>query len=570
MTTRLDFRLPAFTRRAWVSDHARAVWEPRFAEIARAWREIEWQTVAAGRRGCALLWLSHDELAALAPRLHTHGLRASTLQSSLRPAGEKGDPTLVHRVAIGSRRALGVLRKAWLRGDDDEVGRSLGYPACCRAFFRKALVQERWLDPTWPRAARWGDGPVLEVAVEPELNLFLSSLGVRLVPHEPCSFNCPEARQVAEGFIATGRQAGFEAPLDRAAEALRWPVEWSALHGIAEIRTPIVKLSMRTDAVAEKRIVRHHGAGYPLEGAQGAGFPYALRPAPAKQIRQAPILQETMAALEARRGIEGRRIVGIHLSTYFTLVETDNGSVGACMSYYQLNAAVIRDVQRLLEGALPHDPLLQNFLATPGGALASALRATIVSALSARFLRSSGDDAFAVGDDAPYDMFGGVRRALVVGFGGYMERLADHPSVEALYVTDLSYDRRRVEMDEKLAEYRQRHPHKRFVVSDGSDAAALFKQVDAAFITGSALCNGTLDDLLPLARPCPRVVIQGQSASILPVALFARGVDLAVTTLKPPTLLRDARSLGGEAKLRSAMESGSSQIYLYPKGRHAS
>jgi hypothetical protein len=55
---------------------------------------------------------------------------------------------------------------------------------------------------------------------------------------------------------------------------LSWPVEWSGLHGIAEIKTPVLKISARTDATAEKYTVRWSGTGYPDEGATGLRFPY--------------------------------------------------------------------------------------------------------------------------------------------------------------------------------------------------------------------------------------------------------------------------------------------------------
>jgi SAM-dependent methyltransferase len=57
-------------------------------------------------------------------------------------------------------------------------------------------------------------------------------------------------------------------------DMLSWPVEWSALHGIAEVRTPILKISTATDATAERLEVRRQGEGYPEEGARGLHFPY--------------------------------------------------------------------------------------------------------------------------------------------------------------------------------------------------------------------------------------------------------------------------------------------------------
>ena len=50
---RLSYVLPDFTRISWVSDKARATWEPRIQRIGNAWSEIEWRSVLSGRRRCA-------------------------------------------------------------------------------------------------------------------------------------------------------------------------------------------------------------------------------------------------------------------------------------------------------------------------------------------------------------------------------------------------------------------------------------------------------------------------------------------------------------------------------------
>jgi len=55
---------------------------------------------------------------------------------------------------------------------------------------------------------------------------------------------------------------------------LSWPVEWSALHGAAEIRYPVVKVVTRTGYSADKRVVQRTGTTYPAEGARGLVFPY--------------------------------------------------------------------------------------------------------------------------------------------------------------------------------------------------------------------------------------------------------------------------------------------------------
>jgi hypothetical protein len=54
--------------------------------------------------------------------------------------------------------------------------------------------------------------------------------------------------------------------------------EWSALHGIAEIKTPVLKASTRTDATSCKDTVRRRGDNYPLEGIRRLSSPYRLPP----------------------------------------------------------------------------------------------------------------------------------------------------------------------------------------------------------------------------------------------------------------------------------------------------
>ena len=66
--------------------------------------------------------------------------------------------------------------------------------------------------------------------------------------------------------------------MDWLLEILSWPIEWSALHGIAEIKTPVLKASTRTDAAPCKYTVRRQGDNYPLEGIRGLNFPYRLPP----------------------------------------------------------------------------------------------------------------------------------------------------------------------------------------------------------------------------------------------------------------------------------------------------
>ncbi len=69
---------------------------------------------------------------------------------------------------------------------------------------------------------------------------------------------------------------------------------------------------------------------------------------------------------------------------------------------------------------------------------------------------------------------------------------------------------------------------------------------DTLVITGTTLINGTLEHLLDLARPEATVVVLGPTVSILPDALFARGVEIVGgDVVTDPDRLLDILAEGG-------------------------
>ncbi|MBX9680650.1 MAG: hypothetical protein K2X38_17995 [Gemmataceae bacterium] len=611
---RLDFSLPEFTRLSWVSDPARAVWEPRVRRIVAAWPGIESAAVAAGLRRCCLLTLTPQDVSARLGEWNRLGLSAVTLRgASASPGnGETGmEPESLVALAVGTPRELTHFLDAWEAADHDRLADLLGFPPCCRQFHRLVCVGEALEDPIWSMALASvpvaEDGRVVEVTGSPSSNPLWRRLGVRAVPHLPCRFDCTATVELADALAARGRAAGYAVELDWLLEILDWPVEWSALHGIAEIKTPLLRVSTQTDATAEKYVVRRLGNGYPAEGARGIHFPF--RPArqslatlsvgfraglanPIRTIEPAPpedegtatprttVLHETFEYLRQCPGVGERTLRTVRLNQYFTVAEMDDGSIGAAMSYYSLKR--VRHVQDEIAARLADEPLLAGVLFAAGGPpsrwdvpegqwrlLADSLRTAILSALSAPFLRAGGDAAFNAVAPPPHDLFAGARRALVIGFGGYMDRLARADHVEELHVHDLGYGAGRPDMEAAFAEYRKAHPRKRFVLSDGHDTRERLREVDLVAITGSALCNGTIDQLLLWAQPCPRIVVQGQSAAVHPKVLFARGVHVVSTTLKPRDLIDLAAADPSGRAMRPLLEGGLPPIHLTPRGSGA-
>ena len=273
VTDRLPFTLPDFTRHSWVDDAARQTWEPRLDRIRLAWADIEWLSIRDGVRACALVGLSQSALEASIPRWYACGLSAVGLSLS----APESHPGIIFAV-IGDLDDASRGRDAWVAGDDDALGALFGYPECCRKFFHEVWVERRCIDTTWAMASntkRPSDALVALESSEGHLaNILWRWLGVRAVPHLPCRFDCPESVRFAERMLQVGKAGGYGEEVKWIHEILSWPVEWSALHGIAEVKTPILKISTRTDATAGKYVVRWAGTAYPAEGATGLRFPY--------------------------------------------------------------------------------------------------------------------------------------------------------------------------------------------------------------------------------------------------------------------------------------------------------
>ncbi len=298
---RYELNMPAFTRIAWASDHAREVWEPRLHAVRAASLDLEWMSVEAGIRPCCIATVTPAEMLRLAPRWLSHDL-TSHLVDVVNLGPEDGSDATAPGRPVGMRLIVGRLAdvKRMVRAveacDNDTIGLMLGYPPCCTEFFRAVWVEGGMIDTTWPMAAASPGERVDEATIRLEsaweANILWRWGGVRPVPSLPCRFDCPGTLSFARALAGVARDNGLGEAMDWTREILSWPIEWSALHGIAEITTPICKISTPTDATGIRHTVQREGTAYPEEGARGLGFPYDSRVAPASTGRPAEVTSE--------------------------------------------------------------------------------------------------------------------------------------------------------------------------------------------------------------------------------------------------------------------------------------
>jgi Putative heavy-metal chelation len=568
---RLDFVLPRFCRVAWVSDKAREAWQPVLRDIARARPRIFAHAVRAGLYPGASIRLPADELSAVREFVNGLGIAVTVL-------GEDAEHC---DCVIGESRPT-----------EDSL---TAIPPCCRKF-REAVRSEGFTDMALPTALNTSGATIVDRTISlPEgvLNQMLAVIGLSPLWHEPCSMCCPSSRQLASEWLATGRANGYEREIAAVEEILSWPVEWSALHGIAEIKIPILKVSTNTDATGERYSVRIASRSYPPQGPTGLNFPYtrprrassadrligqqlpatpakspAAGPSRARTLPQRPrssqILDQTFARVRSLLSGPPPAIKDIFLGNYFNIIQLDDLSVGAAANYgrFKSEEAVAISLAEL-EERRRSDPLLLSYLfaSSEPDLLQLSLKTCLVSALSQKLLlKPSG---FRVHNEFDPALLAGFGSAVVIGFGGYMDYIILHTRTQRVHVSDLDYRRRAKWMDGRLQHYRGMFPDKTITISDGSDTRARLAETELASITGSAFCSGTMEELLEESQNCKSVIIQGQSGSVYPEVLFERGVTTVSTTIKPHNLVEVAKS--DPQKLRSLLEGRLRPIfYLSP------
>jgi hypothetical protein len=232
-------KLPDFTRWAWASLPERLWWQPLFAEASAAFTQLERLSVVERLRPACWQPVTPEQLPTVSRWAHAHDLLCLPVEQVAHGRGYSNCATPVQPGEPFAYRCLFVhakdCPKTWPL-DDATYGRLLGYPTCCQEAFAHTWGRGQ-VDSTWEQHR-----PTTTIA-----HTLLRGMGLRLVPHLPCSFDCGESLAMATEFHALGLRHGFEDEMRLLIEVLRWPVAWSRLFGIAEIVTPALKISTRTD-----------------------------------------------------------------------------------------------------------------------------------------------------------------------------------------------------------------------------------------------------------------------------------------------------------------------------------
>jgi hypothetical protein len=212
----------------WPSEYEREVWEPILTRAQGAWSELEVASITEGVRDSALVYLTPAELVTASADCARVGLELTPLASA-----DGHVRAAVHRPGLAD-----LWRAAWERSDDENIGLLLGFPGCCRGFFSREWALKGSSDVV----------PAMTTVEGPwEANILLRWLGVRLVPHLPCSGDCGATLAQAREYLLAGERAGVDVAAIET--LLRLPVTYSAVHGVAVVTTPHFRFMAGADPV---------------------------------------------------------------------------------------------------------------------------------------------------------------------------------------------------------------------------------------------------------------------------------------------------------------------------------
>jgi len=284
------FHMPSFVRTIWVSPEAKETYGHLLKRGANVFRRLEVASVVHGIRQVALIDITPEDLPHEAAKLAELNLTLVPVQqvdsgadfAHYSPPAKSG--TWLYRCVVARNIENTVIFcKAKIEGDHATLGRLLGYPECCAQFFAEVWGNGIF-DPIWQIATNSletglpnQDAAIRLIRVNDKniTNPLLRYVGIRTVPHIPHSFLCPASQEVAHQWTQLGRDEGEGEVINIIEDMLHWPMEWSVLHGIAEIRTPIFKVAIASLPTTEKWTVQLVGKqiAYPI---RGITFPYSV------------------------------------------------------------------------------------------------------------------------------------------------------------------------------------------------------------------------------------------------------------------------------------------------------
>jgi uncharacterized protein (DUF4213/DUF364 family) len=250
------------------------------------------------------------------------------------------------------------------------------------------------------------------------------------------------------------------------------------------------------------------------------------------------IVERTYELLNTKYGIDFGKlyIVDVRVGQFLTAVKLSDGSIGTASSLaddHPFCTKADRDFGEFTPYKIKGRSIKQLFEIRKDSKLVFSLRIASLNAVSAVIINSG---KFRIVENSdPVDLlnFGEGKVITVVGaFHSYIKKIAQ--TKNRLQVLEFNEDAFQPE-------------YKKFFVPASEYRKALSIS-DFVIITGQTLVNNTIDDLMGEIKPGSTVIVTGPSGSMLPDALFEKGVSIiGATRLTNPEMVFEVVGQAGMA-----------------------
>jgi hypothetical protein len=289
-------------RFAWSTRAARELWKPRLESLRVAAHAIELDLVQTAALPATVL---------LAPFQYLESFLAKTAVLGLVPVpiggilerhfdeheGDISDPltALTYPILVGTPNTIKTTLDLMGRNHPREIAAWFKYPDCCAEAWQSAQAAG-WTDPV---AAALRTARESATAEPGAAHVALAALGFGPVRHAVCSVHCRCAEANAQGFIAAGRDLGFDHEMSWLDEIAEWGIDYSVVAGIAEIRTALFRCTYFSDPGEAPVRFRHQGRVSSESTPKRRGIS-ALSPAPADAAKQSSFRTKSPSAESMR------------------------------------------------------------------------------------------------------------------------------------------------------------------------------------------------------------------------------------------------------------------------------
>lgn len=278
---KLNFELPPFQRISWASSTLKLEWEPLLQLLPSTIRSLFEHPEVLQLLPLLIRTFPESDIYGEKKKLEAIGLFADTTKDFTRLTNNpfcqiapKGHVCLL----AGERQQVTSILYSEI--PVLELLEQTGLPAGCLAFWHN-FFSLGFTDPLWAYQFKEDGLVALQRTSNNLLNPYLIRLEIAALPYRPASLDCKVSLKLAENILKIAAEVMEPYLYTAWNEVLSWPIEWSALHGIAEIKTPLFKLIYNTDAYGEKFVTQLTSETYPDNGLNGTLFPYRL---PAKMF----------------------------------------------------------------------------------------------------------------------------------------------------------------------------------------------------------------------------------------------------------------------------------------------